>query len=244
MVEGRAAADGYHGLALAAQRILGLQLSKDQQEAFRWYSRELQAWNERFNLTAITEPEDIEVKHFLDSLTCLKVLESSGRLIDVGTGGGFPGIPIKLLCPRLEVTLLESTRKKVDFCRHVIESLGLEGIEAIHSRAEELGHHPDHRDRYDMAVARAVAPMNVLVEYLLPFLKRGGRMIAMKGETAPAEVQEAESAIELLGGRMKRLLPIELPKVAETRYLIVIEKASATPEEYPRRPGMPSKRPL
>jgi 16S rRNA (guanine527-N7)-methyltransferase len=244
MVEGRASPEGYQGLHQAAQQVLGINLSQAQREAFQWYSRELRQWNERFNLTAITEPVDIEVKHFLDSLTCLKVLEPTGRLIDVGTGGGFPGIPIKLVCPQLKVTLIESTRKKVDFCLHVIDELKLDDINALHARAEDLGRDPDHRGQYEMAVARAVAPMNVLAEYLLPFLKLGGRMVAMKGETGPAEAHQAEAVIQLLGGKMSRLLPVELPKVAETRYLIVVEKTSATPEEYPRRAGMPSKRPL
>ena len=244
MVEGRAAPEGYQGLPQAARRILGINLSPATQKAFDWYSLELQTWNQRFNLTAITDPVEIEVKHFLDSLTCLKVLEPAGRLIDVGTGGGFPGLPLKLVCPQLQVTLVESTRKKVEFCQHVIQELGLEGVKAIHGRAEELGQQVEHRDSYDMAVARAVAPMEVLVEYLLPFLKVGGRMVAMKGETGPVEAHQAESAVKLLGGQIKNLVQIELPKVTETRYLVVVEKVSATPVDYPRRPGIPSKRPL
>lgn len=244
MVEGRSAPEGYQGFPEAARRILGINLSPTKQKAFSWYSRELQIWNQRFNLTAITDPVEIEVKHFLDSLTCVKVLEASGRLIDVGTGGGFPGIPLKLACPQLQLTLVESTRKKVEFCQHVIQGLALEGVEAIHARAEELGQQDEHRGRYDMAVARAVASMDVLVEYLLPFLKVGGRMVAMKGETGPAEAQQAESAIKLLGGKMQNLVKFELPKITETRYLVVVEKVSATPAEFPRRPGMPGKRPL
>jgi 16S rRNA (guanine527-N7)-methyltransferase len=244
VVEGRSAGEGYSGLPQAVRSLVGLSLNQAQQRAFRWYSNELQQWNEKFNLTAITEPNDIEIKHFLDSLTCLLALEPEGSLIDIGTGGGFPGIPIKMARPQIQVNLVESTNKKVDFCRHVIKGLELEGIRAFHGRAEELGQQPEHRGGYDMAVARAVAPMNVLAEYLLPFLRMGGRMVAMKGETGPAEAQQAESAIELLGGHVRRLLPVELPGVAETRYLIVVEKISATPEDFPRRPGMPSKRPL
>ncbi len=171
-------------------------------------------------------------------------MERAGKLVDVGSGAGFPGIPLKIACPNLRVMLVESTRKKVEFCQHVIDGLGLEGIQASHIRAEELGHEPGQRGAYDWAVGRAVASLRVLGEYLLPFLRVGGRMIAMKGETGPAEAHEAEGALRLLGGQIERLLPIELPTVAETRYLILVDKVSATPSEYPRRPGVPSKRPL
>jgi 16S rRNA (guanine527-N7)-methyltransferase len=238
------ASRGYLGLAATVSSIIGVELSQGQLQAFRWYSTELQRWNVRHNLTAITEPVEVEIKHFVDSLTCIKLIEDVGRLIDVGAGAGFPGIPIKIAYPDLDITLLEATRKKVDFCRHVIDGLGLDKIVAVHGRAEDFAHESEQRARYDWAVGRAVAQMNVLAEYLLPFVRVGGKMIAMKGETGPAEAHAAEGAFRLLGGELRRLRPIELPQVPETRYLIEVVKISATPDDYPRRAGMPAKRPL
>lgn len=235
---------GYEGLVETLRWYLGVDLTEDQLAAFRWYSRELQLWNRKVNLTAITDPREIEVKHFVDSLTPLKVMDRAGKLVDVGTGAGFPGIPLKIACPQLRVLLVESTRKKTEFCQHVIDGLGLTGIQAQHARAEDLAQEPERRSAFDWAVGRAVASLSVLGEYLLPFLKVGGRMIAMKGETGPAEAHEGEDALRLLGGEIQRLVPIELPTVAETRYLVVVDKVSATPAEYPRRAGIPSKRPL
>lgn len=237
---------GFQGLQEAARALLGLKLTARQLEAFRRYAHELVSWNQRFNLTAITDPEAIAVRHFLDSLTCLLAMraEASGRLVDVGTGAGFPGIPLKLVSANLRVTLIEATRKKAEFCKHVVEQLQLEGVETLHARAEEVGQDTAHRQAYDWAVARAVAPLPVLVEYLLPFLRIGGRAIAQKGETAHAEVHEAEEALRIFGGKVSRLIAIELPGVPETRHLVVIEKTAATPAAYPRRPGMPEKRPL
>ncbi len=232
-------------LARLARDTLGLHLNESQVRAFDRYARELQAWNRRVNLTAITNPQQIVVKHFLDSLTCLRAMaRREGRLVDVGTGAGFPGLPLKVVCPRLRVTLVEATGKKVEFCRYIVDLLGLEGVEVVHGRAEAVAHDPAHRQAYDWAVARAVAVMPVLAEYLLPFVRLGGQAIAMKGETGPAEAAEAEAALRVLGGRVRQLIPIELPLVPETRYLVVVDKVAATPETYPRRPGVPAKRPL
>lgn len=233
-------------LVRGTRKLLGIQLSEEQVEAFQWYARELVIWNERFNLTAITDLEEIEVKHFLDSLTPLLAMGPSpqGRVTDVGTGAGFPGLPIKILYPRLAVTLVESNNKKVEFCRHVAEGLGLRGVEVVHARAEELGQHAEHREGSRWVLARAVAKLDILAEYMLPLLEIGGVGIAQKGDTGPLEAQSAEAAIEMLGGRLEGLLPIELPGVAEVRYLVQLEKVARTPEKYPRRPGMPEKRPL
>lgn len=236
--------DGYAGLASTLRQLLGIELSRAQLEAFDYYGAELRRWNQRHNLTAITVPVEIEIKHFVDSLTCLLAIDKGGRLVDVGSGAGFPGIPLKIVRPMLQVVLIEATGKKVEFCQHVMEGLGLTGIDVIHGRAEDEAHNPAHRGTYRWAVARAVAPMAVLAEYMLPFLQVGGQMIAMKGETGPGEAQQAEPAIKLLGGRMRRLIPTELPRVAETRHLIVVDKLSETPQAYPRRPGIPAKRPL
>jgi 16S rRNA (guanine527-N7)-methyltransferase len=233
-------------LSQHAQRQLGLRLSPSQQAALALYERELLDWNARFNLTAIRDPEEVHIKHFLDSLTCLIAMRDAplGRLVDVGTGAGFPGIPLKIMLPKTQLTLVESVGKKATFCRHVVKTLDLQGVEVIQQRAEVLGQDPAHREKYDWAVARAVAILPVLAEYLLPLVRVGGNMLAMKGESGPAEAHSAEHAMKVLGGHLHQLMPVNLPGVAEERYLIVIDKVAATPAAYPRKVGTPSKRPL
>jgi 16S rRNA (guanine527-N7)-methyltransferase len=229
-----------------AQSVLGVRLTPAQLEAFEWYAGALLEWNEKVNLTAITAPGEIGIKHFVDSLTCLLAMDlrKGDRLIDVGTGAGFPGLPLKIVRPQLKVVLVEATAKKAQFCRHVVGGLGLEGVDVLHARAEAVGHDPDHRQAYDWVVARAVASLPVLAEYLLPLARIGGLVVAQKGETGPAEVHAAEAAIKHLGGHVRQLRKIELPKVADTRYLVLIDKVAATPAAFPRRPGVPSKKPL
>ncbi len=233
-------------LAQWAYQMLGLRLSRRQIEAFLRYERLLLEWNQRINLTAICNPEMIRIKHFLDSLTCLLVIPESPpqRAIDVGTGAGFPGLALKIAYPSLTLTLVESVGKKADFCRVVVEELGLSAVTVVNARAEDVAHLPDHRERYDWAIARAVANLSTLVEYLLPFVRVGGTVLAMKGETAPVEVHQAERAIEILGGKVRRLIPVHLPQVAEDRYLVIVDKIAATPPQYPRKVGIPEKRPL
>jgi 16S rRNA (guanine527-N7)-methyltransferase len=236
----------YAGLAGAARGLLGMELKRIQLQAFAWYAAELVDWNRRFNLTAITDPQEIEVKHFLDSLTCSLGMDRPGQgsLIDVGTGAGFPGLPLKIVFPSLRLTLVESIAKKAEFCRHVVRELGLRDVAVLHARAEAVGRLAGQRGCHDWACARAVAQLPAVMEYLLPLLRTGGRVIAQKGETGPAEAQAAEQAIRLLGGRLAQVLPVELPGVAEKRFLLLVDKVAATPEEYPRRAGVPTKRPL
>lgn len=233
-------------LAQQAYSLLGIRLSHAQLSALRIYERELLDWNTRFNLTAIEKPEQVRSKHFLDSLSCLMVMRDPypQRLIDVGTGAGFPGVPLKIILPGMHLTLVESVGKKADFCRHILQKLELGGVEVIQERAETLGQLAQYRERYDWAVARAVANMPVLIELLLPFVRVGGKALAMKGISAPSESHTAERAIRLLGGHLQRLLPVNLPGVADQRYLVVIDKVAATPPAYPRRAGMPAKNPL
>lgn len=233
-------------LAQEAQRLFGIKLAPGQLDALRRYREMLLEWNQIHNLTAIREAEEVRTKHFLDSLSCVQALRGSppSRIVDVGTGAGFPGLVLKILYPQLQLTLVESVSKKVEFCRHVAQDLGLEGITYLHKRAEEVGQLPEYREQYDWAVARAVANLPVLAEYLLPLVRRGGIMLAMKGETAPAESQTAEYAIRVLGGHLRRLIPVTLPGVADQRYLVVVDKVAATPAVYPRRAGIPTKRPL
>ncbi len=233
-------------LARLAQRWLHWRLTPAQQAAFDRYLQELLAWNRRFNLTAIREPEQIVVKHFLDSLSVLTVTGclDGKRVVDVGTGAGFPGLALKIACPDMRLTLVESVGKKAEFCRHVVDALGMEGVEVITGRAEEVGRQPSHRESYDWAVARAVARLPILAEYLLPLVRLEGAMLAQKGETGPAEVQAARHAFAVLGGDLERVQPLTLPGITETRYLIVVRKRAATPAGYPRRVGVPAKRPL
>lgn len=234
---------------VAGTRELGFKLSDSHLAAFEVCYRELVDWNRRFNLTAITDWDGVLVRHFLDSLSCLKALpraELTGgaRVIDVGAGAGFPGLALKIVCPGMRLTLLEATRKKVTFLEHMVRVLELKDVEVVHGRAETLGHDTLHREQYDWALARAVAEMPTLAEYLLPLVRVGGAALAQKGEDAAAEVQEAEAAIMTLGGRVRQLVPVELRGLAETRYLVVTDKVAATPEKYPRRPGMPRKSPI
>jgi 16S rRNA (guanine527-N7)-methyltransferase len=236
-------------LIVAARQILNLDLTPTQLAAFQCYAAELAEWNEKFNLTAIKNPAEVEVKHFADSLSCLLALRQAPglkrpSLIDVGTGAGFPGLPLKIVCPELKLTLVESVGKKVKFLEHVIARLDLKEVVVVQARAEELGQTPAHREKYDWAVARAVAELRTLLEYLLPLAKVGGRILAQKGEGAPAEAQGAERAAKILGGSLAQLRPVELPGVVESRYLVVFNKVAATPAKYPRRPGTPGKEPL
>jgi 16S rRNA (guanine527-N7)-methyltransferase len=231
-------------------REIGLDLTSEHLSAFQIYYEELVAWNKRFNLTAITDYEGVQVKHFLDSLSCLLANEvrekfaSSSLAIDVGSGAGFPGLPLRIACPKIRITLLESTGKKVTFLEHIVKKLSLTGVEVIKGRAEELGHDPIHRERYEIAFARAVAELSVLVEYTLPFLEPGGLLVAQKGADVDGEVKAAEGAIAILGGNLLRILPVEIKGLEGARSLVLIEKTKPTPEKYPRRPGIPAKRPL
>lgn len=234
---------------LAGVQELRLWLRPEHLEAFRFYQQELITWNERFNLTAITDDTGIQIRHFLDSVSCMLALESGDRLsgkrvIDVGTGAGFPGIPLKILCPGMKLTLLEATAKKVAFLQHITGSLGLKEVTLIHARAEDLGQDVAHREQYDWAFARAVADLPILIEYILPFVRVNGRALAQKGESAPAEAHRSAWALTQVGGQVRRLIPVNLRGLTETRYLVVMDKVAATPAKYPRRAGMPSKRPL
>ena len=236
-------------LFLRGAQKLGLTLKPKHLALFQLYYTELVEWNGRFNLTAITDFEGVQVRHLIDSLSCLQVLncaelQAGARLIDVGTGAGFPGLPLRILCPGLRLTLLEATRKKVDFLKHIVARLDLRGVDVIWGRAEELGQQAAHRERYDWVVARAVAEMPTLAEYLLPLARVGGAVLAQKGESGPADVHAAEEAIRILGGSVRKLVEVSLHGLAETRYLVIVDKVATTPARYPRRAGMPSKRPL
>lgn len=223
-----------------------LPLNEVQLAQFTIYRSMLQEWNRRFNLTAIDDPAGIQVRHFLDALTCATVTGdlNGQRLVDVGTGAGFPGLPLKILYPRLQLTLVESVSKKTRFLQALVTELGLENVTILDERAEDVAQREVHREQYDWAVARAVAELRVLVEYLLPFCRPGGRALAQKGESARAEADAAARAIERLGGGAPAFHAVQLPGRDATHYLVVVEKIRPTPTKYPRRPGRPAKRPL
>jgi 16S rRNA (guanine527-N7)-methyltransferase len=236
-------------------RELDVLLTGDQLGAFRIYYETLVAWNERMNLTRITDYEAVQVKHFLDSLSCLPVIKDSAtvlnwsadaglRAIDVGTGAGFPGIPLKIALPALSLTLLEATGKKAEFLRFLVERLRLSQVVVANSRAEEAGQDLTYREQYDLALARALARMATLSELTLPFVRVGGLVIAQKGEDPTAEVKAAQKAIVNLGGQVQNIVSVSVPGLAQERHLVVLEKVSSTPGRYPRRSGMPAKRPL
>jgi 16S rRNA (guanine527-N7)-methyltransferase len=229
-------------------RAFGVDLGQDQLDRFEAYYRRLVEWNARINLTAITGYAEVQVLHFLDSLSvaCALPRESiAGReMIDVGSGAGFPGVPLAITFPQLRVSLLEATAKKVAFLDDLVRGLGLDNVRTLRGRAEDLGQRQEHRERYDYAVARAVAEMRTLVEYALPFVRVNGIFVASKGADAAEESGTAAGAIERLGGRLHQLVPVSLPTLDEPRALVVIEKIAPTLARYPRRAGVPAKRPL
>ena len=233
--------------AREAQALFNIHLTGRQAMSLITYERELVEWNQKFNLTAIRDVESIRTKHYLDSFSCVLAWRGTpppSHLVDVGTGAGFPGIPLKILYPNMRLTLVESVGKKAMFCQHIVRVLGMEGVEVLQARAEDIGQDPRYRECYDWAVARAVAKLNVLSEYLLPLVRVGGMMLAQKGESGPAEAQAAERAMQMLGGKLKQVMQVNLPRVADDRFLILVEKTAATPPKYPRKPGIPAKQPL
>lgn len=239
------------GVLVAGSLELGIRLSSLQVGQFGEFQRVLLEWNQRMNLTSITAPVEVQVKHFLDSLTVVCALpgpvregEQPATLLDVGAGAGLPGIPLAIVLPLLQVSLLEATQKKCRFLDHAIAVLGLPNATVLCGRAEELGRQPEQRGAYDVVVARAVAPLAALAELCLPFARVGGCMIAMKKLGIRDEVTAASRAITLLGGRLESPVTVRVPILGEQRQLIAIEKVRPTPAVYPRRPGIPARSPL
>lgn len=224
----------------------GLSIADAQAEQFSIYYRMLIEWNEKVNLTAITEAEEVAVKHMVDSLSCYDkaIFQLGCSVVDVGTGAGFPGVPLKIYRPDLQLTLLDSLNKRILFLQELSESLGLSDVQCIHARAEEAGRDPKLRGQFDVAVSRAVARLPVLAELCLPLVKVGGYFIALKGAQFREEAAEAGKAISLLGGRVSEVRSVSLPRLPDVRGIIYIEKKSATPAAYPRKPGTPEKNPL
>lgn len=227
-------------------KALELCLTEEQIEQFSDYYELLIEWNEKINLTALTEPEDVALKHMIDSLTCYqpKWFGQAPKVIDVGTGAGFPGLPLKIFQPHIELTLLDSLNKRLNFLQATLEKTGITDVKLIHARAEEGARKPELRDQFDLAVSRAVARLVVLAELCLPFVKQGGYFLAMKGAKAQEELDEAKKSIHLLGGAVKDVCPVSLPGLDDQRFIIVIQKNGSTPKSYPRRPGQIEKKPL
>lgn len=227
-------------------RALGLVLTEQQGQQLIRYKELLLFWNEKINLTAIIEERDVMIKHFLDSLSCVKAspLKDGIKIIDVGTGAGFPGIPLKVYYTDIQLTLLDSLNKRINFLKEVCETLGLKGVEFLHGRAEDYGNNKHYREKYDVAVARAVAELNSLAEYCLPFVKVGGFFIAQKGPNIEEEMERAQKAIEVLGGKIVEKIDIPLPFSEITHNIVIIKKIKQTLTKYPRKAGTPTKNPL
>ncbi|MDD4296859.1 MAG: 16S rRNA (guanine(527)-N(7))-methyltransferase RsmG [Ruminiclostridium sp.] len=224
---------------------LGINITEEATISFGNYYRKLITWNERVNLTAITDERDVVIKHFIDSLTLIKYLPVSAKsLIDVGTGAGFPGIPVKMIRRDLSLTLLDSLEKRVRFLNEIIMESSLTDVSVIHGRAEDLARDPLHRGSYDVGTARAVASLSVLCEYILPFVKPGGVFAAMKGSEIQKELNEAAKAISVLGGKVESVEKFSLPFENIERHIILIKKIRQTPTQYPRKSGKPTKSPI
>lgn len=226
----------------------GVLLTGEQLDQFETYYQELARWNRRVNLTSIIGYQEVQTGHFLDSLTVWLAapvsLSHGSQVVDVGAGGGFPGIPLKLAFPGIHLLLLESARKKAAFLEHLVSILGLDEVEVLNGRAEDLAHRPELRESFDLALARGLARLPVLLEYSLPFCRMGGKTVAHKHGGLDEELKSASRALETLGGRLCPQIPVQVTGLMDNRVLVVVEKVAATPAMYPRRVGVPAKRPL
>ncbi len=220
-----------------------IKISEDNYEDYYFYMKEIINWNDKINLTAITDEKEFLVKHLIDSLTINSLLEDKNTLIDIGTGAGFPGIPLKIANQKLNVTLIDSVNKKLNVIRDISDKMNLEGIKIIHTRAEDLAMNTKYREKYDIATTRAVSRINTIVEYMLPFIKVGGKAICMKGPNIDEELDEAKHAIEILGGKVESVKNIVIDNEYE-RNIVIIRKEKNTPKQYPRGKGKPLKEPI
>ncbi len=210
------------------------------------YKNILLEWNEKINLTSITDEEEIFVKHFFDSATCMAsgYIKNDSRIIDIGTGAGFPGVVLKILNKDIKLTLLDSLKKRTVYLEDLVSKLKLNGIKIIHGRAEELGNKKEHREKYNVVLSRAVASLNVLLEYCLPFVKVGGFFLCQKGPKYEEELKDSDKALKVLGGKIADILEFTLPNSDITHYILVVEKQLKTPAKFPRKPGKPSQNPI
>lgn len=223
---------------------INLELTEKQLQNFYNFMNLLIEKNKVMNLTGITEPKEVILKHFIDSLTILKYIDKNSTVIDVGTGAGFPGLPIKIAENTIEMTLLDSLNKRINFLNEVIESNELNKIHTIHGRAEDFGKDAKYREKFDIVTSRAVASLNVLLEYMLPFVKIGGKCICMKGSNCDDEIENAKNAIKILGGEIEKIEKFTLPNSDNNRTILIIKKVKKTDGQYPRNAGIPTKKPL
>lgn len=224
----------------------GITLTDTQMEQFNRYYELLIEWNEKINLTAITEAKEVAIKHMIDSITAYDeaLFKDGTTVIDVGTGAGFPGLPLKIFHPEIKLTLMDSLNKRIKFLQTVVEELGLSGVECVHARAEEGARNKKYREAFDIAVSRAVARLPILCEYCLPFVKKGGHFIALKGMQYHEEAEEGAKAIKVMGGSKTEIRPVKLPEIDDKRAVIIITKTMPTPKAYPRKAGTPTKNPI
>jgi len=233
-------------LLKSAAEKMNITLTDDMLDKFIRYKEMLVSWNEKMNLTAITEDKEVMIKHFADCISILKYVDfkDGDSVIDVGTGAGFPGVPVKIAAPQIKITLLDSLNKRINFLTELSKELSLENVECIHSRAEDGGQNPQLREKFDYCVSRAVANLAVLSEYCLPFVRVGGTFVSLKGPDVTEEVKEGEAAIKKLGGKIERIEKIEIPMSDITHSFVIIKKVAPTPKAYPRKAGTATKKPI
>lgn len=231
---------------IEALRAKGIDLSERQIEQFRTYFTELVEWNEKMNLTAITDEPSVYLKHFYDSISAAFYVDFSKEMTvcDVGAGAGFPSIPLKICYPHIELTIVDSLNKRITFLNHLADELQLENVHFVHARAEEFGKNKAYREQFDLVTARAVARLSVLSELCVPLVKKGGQFVAMKGAAGPEELVDAKSALNILGVELVEQFDFELPEEDSERTIYVFDKVKVTPKKYPRKPGTPNKSPL
>ena len=228
---------------------MGINLHEEQIKKFSRYLELLVQWNQKINLTSLKTPQEIIIKHFLDSISCIKIINKYIRIegihiIDVGTGAGFPGIPIKIVCPSISLSLLEARKKKTIFLEKITKEINFQKVEILNGRAETFGKCPDYRQKYDIVLSRALAFLSTLSEYCLPLVRVGGLFVAQKGRSYREEIDKALKAVQFLGGELIGVESVRIPFINQERHLLIIKKIKDTPSEYPRREGIPQKRPL
>lgn len=227
-------------------KIYGIELSEKQEEQFFSYKSLLKEWNEKMNLTAITDDAEIALRHFADSVSLLKDIElkDGDKVIDVGTGAGFPGVPVKIVRPGIDLCLMDSLNKRITFLENLVSALGMDGVSLVHARAEDAGRSEEYREKFDFCISRAVAPLSILCEYCLPFVKEGGYFISLKGPDVFNEAENAKAAFDALGGKIEEIKKVPVFGDASTRYIVITKKIRQTPPKYPRKSGAIKKKPI